>query len=178
LKIKFLIFSLLFLLFFPPAKAAVSADFPSGTTVLQAGISETQDLPPGLYGEWKVQGFLIESNNPLIFNQASSDIWIFEKNGKVITLTNPLTNAQASITVNEIKQNSATFTRKEFINNKKEAEQTTIELDGDKFYGTDLIVIQEFVGKTPSELKIAKYTIEGTRVSGSKTQEIFYDIKK
>lgn len=141
--------------------------------ILKGGISTTKDLPKNFYGTWQVTGTLIDTNNPYSFKEKSSDIWIFEKNKETVTLINPNTGAKASITVNEVVGNKATFTRKQRHLNKIEYEQPIITINGDNFYGTDLLVIEEYRNGKLINRNIVKYEIRGQKIAGPAIKDIF-----
>ncbi len=140
---------------------------PGGTTVLKGGISQVQELPVGMYGMWQVKGTLLETNNYDKFAQNSSDIWVLRKDGEFVTLINPQNGANATITVTEVIDNTATFTRGIKSGNMREAETVTITLadDGNSFSGTDVIMSQTmFNGVIMSD--IARYRVNGVKISG------------
>ena len=141
---------------------------PGGTTtVLKGGISQVQELPVGMYGMWQVKGTLLETNNYDKFAQNSSDIWVLRKDGEFVTLINPQNGANATITVTEVIDNTATFTRGIKSGNMREAETVTMTLsgDGNSFSGTDVIMSQTiFNGVILSD--VARYRINGVKISG------------
>ncbi|MCR4881583.1 MAG: hypothetical protein K6A44_06505 [bacterium] len=140
---------------------------PSGSTVLKGAISQVQELPVGMYGMWQVRGNLQETTNFEKYTRRSSDIWILRKDGEFVTLINPQNGANATITITEVVDNTATFTRGVSSCNMREAETVTITLmpDGNSFSGTDIIMSQEVVnGITMSD--VAKYRVSGVKISG------------
>lgn len=154
----------------PPQQLKVQYDEkyrPSGSTVLKGGISQVQELPVGMYGMWQVKGTLLETNNYDKFAQNSSDIWVLRKDGEFVTLINPQNGANATITVTEVVDNTATFTRGVKSGNMREAETVTLTLlgDGDTFSGTDVIMSQTMInGIIVSD--VARYRINGVKISG------------
>ena len=140
---------------------------PSGSTVLKGGISQIQELPVGMYGMWQVKGTLLETNNYDKFAQKSSDIWVLRKDGELVTLINPQNGASATITVTEVVDNTATFTRGVKSGNMREAETVTVTLmsDGESFSGTDVILSQSYInGVQVSD--VARYKVNGVKISG------------
>ena len=141
---------------------------PSGsTTVLKGGVSQVQELPVGMYGMWQVKGTLLETNNYDKFTQTSSDIWVLRKDGDFVTLINPQNGANATITVTEVVDNTATFTRGIKSGNMREAETVTVTLlgDGETFSGTDVIMSQTMInGILISD--VARYRVNGVKISG------------
>ena len=145
---------------------------PSGTTVLKGGVSQVQELPVGMYGMWQVRGTLLETTNVEKFAQHSSDIWILRKDGDFVTLINPQNGASATITITEVVDNTATFTRGVKSGNMQEAETVTVTLlgNGDTFSGTDIIMSKTvFNGVEVSD--VARYRVNGVKISG---QTIFH----
>lgn len=135
------------------------------TPVLKGGISQVQELPTGMYGMWQVKGTLLETNDYSKYATNSSDIWVLRKDGDFVTLMNPQNGASATITVTEVKDNTATFTRGVKNKYRADSEEVTITLQGDTFYGTDFIVSE----KSTYGIKmttVARYKINGTKISG------------
>ena len=140
---------------------------PSGSTVLKGGVSQIQELPVGMYGMWQVRGNLQETTNFEKFTRRSSDIWVLRKDGDFVTLINPQNGANATITVTEVVDNTATFTRGVSSGNMRELETVTITLlsDGSTFSGTDTIMSQEVInGVAISD--VARYKVTGVKISG------------
>lgn len=134
-------------------------------TVLTGGISQAQELPTGMYGMWQVKGSLIETNDYAKYAPNSSDIWVLRKDGNYVTLMNPQNGASATITVTAVQNNTATFVRGIKTFRSKETEEVTLTLEGDTFYGTDIIVSQtDDYGITHTT--VARYKIKGVKISG------------
>lgn len=132
-----------------------------------------QDLPEDFYGTWSVISTLIDTNNPGLFRHRSADIWTFERKGEVITLSNPVSGATASITVNEVEGNTATFTRTKDEPELKETETPKITVQGDYFSGTDTIIMKHFWHGQRIKTDIVKYKIEGFKLSGPTLHDMF-----
>ncbi len=133
--------------------------------VLTGGVSQVQELPSGMYGMWEVKGTLLETNDYSKYATHSSDIWILRKDGEYVTLINPQNGASATITVTAVQDNTATFTRGIKTYNSKDSEQVTLTLQGDTFYGTDIIV-SERSNFGISMTTTARYRVNGTKISG------------
>lgn len=134
-------------------------------TVLTGGVSQVQELPIGMYGMWQVKGTLLETNDYTKYAPTSSDIWVLRKDGNYVTLMNPQNGASATITVTEVKDNTATFVRGVKTYATKDSEQVTLTLQGDTFYGTDLIV-SEIKTYGIGHTSVARYRINGVKISG------------
>ena len=132
--------------------------------VIKGGISESKELPDEFYGTWHVRGTLVSSNNFELFKLKSSDMWVLRKIGDTVTLTNPDTGATSSITVDKIKDKTATFSRKKITDIKKEYERAEITIDGDIFYGTDEFTIELYKNGVLLIQNKVKYNIVGEKV--------------
>ena len=78
---------------------------------------------------------------------------------------NPQNGASATITVTAVQNNTATFVRGIKTYRSRESEEVTLTLEGDTFYGTDIIVSQKEeygISMTTS----ARYRITGVKISG------------
>jgi hypothetical protein len=134
------------------------------TPVLTGIVSEVQELPQGMYGVWKVTGTLLETNSPETYLKNTNDTWVLRKDGSFVTLINPENGASATITVNEVHNDTATFTRKFVGFGQNEVERVTLTLDGDSFHGIDIIYMEKaFFGSIKSYT--AKYKITGERTT-------------
>jgi hypothetical protein len=76
---------------------------------LSAGVQATLLLPNGMYGQWQVQASLLEATDPELFPAVVNDIWLLERLGNTVRLTNPATKASATIFVETVQGNSAAF---------------------------------------------------------------------
>lgn len=163
--IRYKIFCVMLLLFL--------AALPLRAEVLRGTVSVAKDLPGELYGTWTVLSILVDTNNPELFRMKSSDIWTFERNGDIITLSNPVNRATASITVTEVKGKTATFTRMKEEKNLVEVETPEITVEGDDFYGTDTIIMKHFKNGRLIKTDIVKYKIRGYKISGPTLKDLF-----
>ncbi len=134
------------------------------TPVLTGIVSKVQELPQGMYGVWKVTGTLLETNSPETYLKNTNDTWLLRKDGSFVTLINPENGASATITVNEVHNDTATFTRKYVGFGQNEVERVTITLDGDSFHGIDVIYMEKaFFGSIKSYT--ARYKVSGERTT-------------
>jgi len=141
--------------------------------VIKGQISLSKEVPEEFYGSWSVNSELIDTNNPEKYRARSSDVWVLSKSGQTIILSNPSTGANAAITVQDVKGNTATFRREERTDTYREVEEAKLTIDGDRFYGTDILVTQYFSNGVTSDLDIVKYKIEGRKISGPALKKIF-----
>lgn len=144
--------------------------------VIQGGVSLSNQVPKGFFGSWRVVSVQSYTNNQKIFTGTSSDYWNLSKTDDVITLTNPVSGAQASVTVEEVNGNQIKFVRKSSSKSEKVVETPTLTLDGENFYGTDRIVIEKFKYGELVRTDIVEYKIKGTKISGSSARDIFSKI--
>lgn len=140
---------------------------------LKGGVSVVNDFPQEFYGTWTVISILEDTNRPLLFRKKSSDIWSFARNGDTITLSNPVNGASASITVNEVVDKTAVFTRMKEEDDETETETAQITVEEDNFYGTDTIIIKHFRNGIRIKTDIVKYKVTGYKISGPTLKHIF-----
>ena len=141
--------------------------------VLRGEVSVSKDLPEEFYGTWAVRSTIIETNNPELFNQKSTDIWSFSRNGEIITLSNPVTGATASITVNEVVGKKAKFTREHVAEKYTETETPEVTIEGASFSGEDTLIIKHFYKDKIYKTDVVKYKVEGLKLSGPALKDLF-----
>lgn len=135
--------------------------------VLQGGVSAIDMLPSEFYGTWSVISTRIETNNEELFKERTSDIWILQRVGDEITLTNPTTRATATISIDEVKDNKAKFSRSGGNRFTQETESAEITINNDSFSGVDSLEMKKF--STDNKLlenNVVKYKLEGKKISG------------
>ena len=144
----------------------------SQSMTLKTGISLSDQVPKGFFGHWEVTSTMNTSNNPTIFNETSKDFWNLSKIGDVITLSNPISGAEASVTIEEVNGNEITFTHVIEGKNAKMIETPTLKLEGENFSGTDKIVLERYkYGKKISQ-DIVIYKITAKKISGNSALSI------
>lgn len=141
--------------------------------VFEAGVAVQKDLPPDLYGTWQVISKRLETNNPYLFKSESEDIWNFSKQNGYITLTNPETNASATINVNEVKDNIATFSRQKKTFDYIEKENCKLNLEKNSFDGVDTLIFEYYRGNQLLFVNKVKYRIQGKKITGSSLNNLF-----
>ncbi len=141
--------------------------------MLKTGISLSDQVPKGFFGSWKITSVMTYSNNPKIFNEVTTDYWNLSKEGDVITLSNPISGAQASVTVEDVQGNRIKFTHITKGKNAKMTEMPDLTLNGENFSGTDKIIIEKYkYGEKISE-DIVEYKITAEKMYGNSAQSIF-----
>ncbi|MGD9580591.1 MAG: hypothetical protein AB7V50_04405 [Vampirovibrionia bacterium] len=131
-----------------------------------ARVHESQYLPPAFYGTWQVSQFLITSNAPYLFKKRTQDIWVLQQIGDTIHLTNPDSGGKSKITVNQVHNNTATFTCEVKDGKRLLREQPTITVVGDTFKGQNIFQIKHYQKKKLIFTQEAILRIEGRKISG------------
>lgn len=165
---KKLLYLLLILLIFSPATEVKAENL-----TLQAGVSMSDRVPKGFFGTWEIFSTISYTNNKKIFNETTTDYWNLSKTGDVITLTNPVSGAEASVTVEDVKGNQIKFTHVTKHNNAKMTETPTLTLNGENFYGTDKIVIEKYKNGKKISTDIVVYNIKAKKLIGNSAASIF-----
>lgn len=164
---KFLYLLFILLIFSPIAE--VKAE----NITLQAGVSMSDRVPRGFFGTWKITSTISYTNNKKIFNETTTDYWNLSKTDDVITLTNPVSGAEASVTVEDVKGNQIKFTHVTKHKNAKMTETPTLTLNGENFYGTDKIVIEKYKNGEKVSTDIVVYNIKAQKLIGNSAASIF-----
>lgn len=170
--IKFLISSILLaqnLAEMPDIKQQPKAENFKKVKVIKGGVSAIDMLPEEIYGKWSVTSVLTQTTNSEDFKTRTSDIWIFKRFGDHIVLTNPATKASASITVDEVTDNKAVFSRATGSPSEKERETVQILIDGDNFVGIDTFVIEKYDNGKLILQDVVKYKLQGNKISGQES---------
>lgn len=137
--------------------------------MLKAGVSAVDMLPEEIYGKWSVRSVLIDDGGRDEFKSETSDIWVFRRLGNDITLTNPVTQASASIHIDEVKNDVARFSRTSISIDEKEKETVVVEIKDGVFIGSDVFVIEKYKdGKLISQ-DVVKYKLRGQKISGQES---------
>lgn len=145
----------------------------SNAQALKGGVVE-EIVPHGFYGSWGVISKLVDSNNPVLFNFESRDIWILSGVGNKLILENLESGAHSEIIVQEKAKDgkTLTFNREKTV---KSGEKKTVYkervqfiLNGNNFSGFDefSVFVYNLDGKLESK-NTAKYNVSGVRISGN-----------
>ncbi|MCI5823944.1 MAG: hypothetical protein MRZ90_03290 [Candidatus Gastranaerophilales bacterium] len=95
-------------------------------------------------GAWEVTSMQTYSSDEEYKTSINIDFWTLEKNDNTITLKNPLSNAIASITIDEVVDKTLKFKKISNENLEKVTEMPTITLNGNTFVGHDTIIIEKY----------------------------------
>lgn len=163
-----ILYIFLFLLIFTP-----TIEVKAENMTLQAGVSMSDKVPKGFFGTWEIQSTISYTNNKKIFNETTTDYWNLSKVDDVITLTNPVSGAEASVTVEDVVGNQIKFTHVTKHKNAKMTETPTLTLNGENFYGTDKIVIEKYKNGEKISTDIVVYNIKAKKLMGNSAASIF-----
>ena len=87
-------------------------------------------------------------------------------------LTNPESGAAATVTLEDVKDNTIKFVRTSDTPYEKVVETPEITLNGENFYGTDTIVIKNYKNNTLISKNVVKFRIKGVKQSGARVSDI------
>ena len=146
---------------------ATNTVFSAQTYTLEAGVS-IDKVPKTLFGSWKVEAGIIESSNYHTFKPISTCLWNLSRVGNDITLSNPFSNVDSTVSLNTTEGNLISFTRVSRYDNKKLTDIVTLRLNGETFTGLNDLILETYSVIDGHLLKTekAKYKISGTRISG------------
>ena len=136
-------------------------------TILQGGVS-IDKVPKEFYGNWRVSSNLVSTNNEEVFKKTSVDLWNLSRKNDVITLENPFSGANASITIDEIKGNFIKFKKMGNYEKQKLTDIVKITLSKESFVGLNelkLDTISEIDGYV-IKTQWAVYKLKGEKISG------------
>lgn len=141
--------------------------------MIVGSVSITDKVPEEFFGEWQVASVCTKSTDKEYYGTTSVDIWVLSRVGDAITLRNPVSGAFAQITVDDVKGQTVKFEKKSYYPDEISVETPILTLQGDKFSGTDTILIKTLKdGKVIKEDYI-EYKVKGTKVSGVSFSDLF-----
>ncbi len=137
--------------------------------VLKAGVSLIEKVPETFFGTWRVESSLIETNSPNDFKKENVDIWNLSKQGDVINLSNPFSGASASITLSYAGDDAIRFIRKGNYDGRILTDKVELNIDTERFTGTNTLVLETLSDIDNSVIKTAKavYTLKGEKIAGT-----------
>ncbi len=138
---------------------------------LSATVSLNEQVPAALMGTWRVVSVLKETDSPVNFKKSGVDIWNLSRAGDVITLSNPLTGASASIEVSYINKNTVNFKKEGFYAKQNLTDTVEITLIGDSFQGINNLKLDTIKDGVVMKEKTATYTLRGEKISGTSILE-------
>lgn len=152
---------------------ALESSIKSVSNVLQGGVSLSDRVPVGFFGAWKVISVRSQTNNPSMFAPYSVDIWNFSKASNVITLSNPVSGARASISVNEVNGETVRFKKVSYDVNEESVETPLLTLEGDNFHGVDRIEVKTFDNGRLVKTEFVEYKVRAIKMSGATIPDLF-----
>lgn len=135
--------------------------------ILSGRIAEEQYLPSSFYGTWQVVSSLVSTDSPKVFRDMAVDTWTLDQHGDKIRLANPDTGAQSYITVNQVHNNTATFTcaaniEKGYL----KIERVTITVNGKNFNRYNIFQNRYFKKKKLVKVEQALFSLSAKKLSG------------
>ena len=136
---------------------------------LKAGVSMVDRVPNSFYGTWRIASTLVSTNSESRFKQKTVDLWNLSRSGNVITLENPFSGARASIVVDEASSKLIKFKKNGFYDGKKATDIVQLQLSGDSFSGTNVLILETVSDIDQHIMKSEKatYRLVGEKISGS-----------
>lgn len=152
-------------------KAVETPPPPPRMTPLEATITTSQYLPAEMYGQWSVTATLVEANAQNFFNPLIYEIWVLEQSGDRVTISNPTTGASASVNVDKVVENTATFHRIQYANpQERVVEIPTITVDGNIIHGQTINQYEIFKNGVLAKGFYARYHLTAERIKPSRIQ--------
>lgn len=137
-------------------------------TVLEAGVS-VEHIPKALFGSWRVNAKLEDTNSPRTFRPQSIDFWNLSRVNDVIKLDNPYSGANAEIAVQTVEGNIVVFSKRlPYDGNKVLTDTVTLRLNENKFSGINTLKLESFslIDNHLMKTETATYHITGEKISG------------
>lgn len=100
--------------------------------------TESYTLPKDMYGQWTVIATLMKTNMPQNISQRVYDVWELNQSSDKVSLSNPNTGAFATITVDQVEGNTATFHHRVVMKPGRQylVERPTVSVNGNQMAGT------------------------------------------
>ena len=132
---------------------------------ISGGVSMTDIVPDGFFGNWKVLAYRVHTTNENMFAPYSVELWNISKNNNVITLTNPISGASASITVQNATEKSFTFQRVTGDKNETVTETANLNLNGSNFTGIDTMVVKYYKNGLMIKSEKVEYKLKAYKIN-------------
>ena len=140
----------------------------ANATVLEAGIS-VDHVPKALFGSWRVNAKLEQTNSPRTFRPQSIDFWELSRVDDTIKLNNPYSGANAEISVQTVEGKLVVFSKKlPYDGNKVLTDTVTLRLNENEFSGINTLKLESFslIDNHLMKTETATYKITGEKISG------------
>ena len=147
--------------------ALCNAGFADETKILSAGVS-VNEVPKVLFGTWRINAKLDDTNSYSTFKPQSADVWTLTKTGDKITLSNPFTGATAEVSVRAVEGNLVVFSKKAPYDNKVLTDTVSIRIDKNNFEGINTLTLEtlSIVDGHVIKTENARYLIKGEKIAG------------
>ena len=163
-------FFVIFLIF---VSVILSSSFCMAMTIT-GGISATDRVPIGFFGSWKVMAVRVQTTNQNMFAPYSVEIRNLSKQNDVITLTNPISGATASITIKDATTDTFVFQRVTGEDgNETVTETAKLTLTGESFTGFDTMVVRYYKNGAITKTENVEYKLKAYKISGKAINDIF-----
>lgn len=149
--------------------APSSAPIHAPSRPFTATVVKDQYLPPDMYGQWSVRANLTQTNAPHLFAPFIQEIWELSQSGEVVTISNPASGATASISVEAVHGNTATFHH--IVQEGRDQlfiETPTVSVQGDRLSGVTLNQYR-LLNKNAPPL-FGHYELYAIRIAGPRVQ--------
>ena len=146
---------------------------------LKGQINEVLFLPPEMYGTWSIRAVVVQSDAPINeFQPVSQEIWTLERSGNDVTIENVVTNAKASVHVDKVQDNIATFHHDSAASDGSMSisETPTVAVRKDSLIGSNDQVYVFYQGGREVRRYHLKVNVTGTRLA-KQTQQIAPEVK-
>ena len=140
---------------------------------IKTGIS-VEHVSKALYGSWRVSAKLDRTNAPRTFKPQSLDFWNLSRLGDTIELNNPMSGANAEISVQTVEGNIVVFSKRlPYDDNKILTDTVTIRLNQNTFSGINQLKLEQFslIDNHLMKTQTATYHIKGEKISGDSVIE-------
>lgn len=146
---------------------------------LKGQINEVLFLPPEMYGTWSIRAVVVQSDAPINeFQPVSQEIWTLERSGNNVTIENVVTNAKASVHVDKVQDNIATFHHDSTASDGSMSisETPTVAVRKDALIGSNDQVYVFYRGGREVNRYHLKVNVTGTRLA-KQTRQIAPEVK-
>ncbi len=140
---------------------------PAEEFTLKAGVS-IDDIPKALYGSWRVNAKLEDTNSYGTFKPQSVDFWTLSRVGDKVTLSNPFSGANAEVSIRTVEGSLIVFSKKAPYDNKVLTDTITIRLSDNTFTGINTLSLDSYslIDNHLMKSENARYAIKGEKISG------------
>jgi hypothetical protein len=128
-------------------------------------------MPAEMFGQWNLISQLLNTDDPNQYRPSISEIWLLERQGDQLIITNPSTGGQASIDVDKVEGKTA-FLSRELWTDKRHSiqENFTIRVQGDTLTGQSLQKVRTVKNGQVVHETFGLYQIEAKRISQGRAQ--------